>query len=288
MTRLQSRTLFIGLLLAAILGLLLLNQSGRLEGLKSVLLTPLAALQRGVAGLTGGLTTSLQGGSPDAAALRQENTDLKAQVAQLQKQVVDLQESQADFNLLASLLNYARTQPDSHYAAANVIGRDTSPFLSYVIIDLGSDAGVARDQPVVTDNGLVGTIVEVNCCAAKVRLITDPSSAVNARLQQSRDEGVAVGRFGGGLDLQYLSQQAQVKSGDLVLTSGLGGGYPSGVVIGTVSAVQRQAFDVLQTASITPGVDFNRLEIVLVITNFKPLDLTPFQAPTSTPAAAAP
>src|SRR5262249_8119488 len=174
------------------------------------------------------------------------------------------------------LLNYARSQPDSRYAAANVIGRDSSPFLSYIIIDLGSDSQVARNEPVVTDSGLVGIVVEVNCCAAKVRLITDPDSALNASMQQSPDEGVAVGRFGGGVDLQYLSQQAQIKPGDIVLTSGLGGGFPPGIVIGAVSAVQRQSFDVLQSASITPGVDFNRLEIVLVITNFQPRDLTPF------------
>jgi rod shape-determining protein MreC len=286
-TRLQSRTIFVALLLASILALLLLNQAGRLDGLKSVLLTPLAALQRGVAGATDGLTQAVRG-SPNDATLRQENADLKAQVAQLQKRIVDLQESQADLNLLSGLLNYARSQPDSRYAAANVIGRDSSPFLSYIIIDVGSDSGIARDQPVVSDNGLVGTVVAVNCCAARVRLITDPDSAVNARLQQSRDEGTAVGRFGGGLELQYLSQQAQVKTGDLVLTSGLGGGYPQGIVIGSVSAVQRQAFDVLQTASLTPGVDFNRLEIVLVITNFKPVDLTPFQGPAPTPAVSGP
>jgi rod shape-determining protein MreC len=287
MTRLQSRTVFVGLLLVAVLGLLLLNQTGRLDGIKSVLLTPLTMLERGVAGATAGVSASLHV-SPDSATLRQQNADLQAQVAQLQKRIVDLQESQADLNLLSGLLNYARSQPDNHYAAANVIGRDSSPFLSYIIIDLGSDASIARDQPVVTDNGLVGVVVELNCCAAKVRLITDPSSAVTARLQQSRDEGVAVGRFGGGLDLQYLSQQAVVKPGDLVLTSGLGGGYPEGIVIGSVSAVQRQAFDVLQTASLTPGVDFNRLEIVLIITNFKPVDLSPFQGPTPTPATAAP
>ncbi len=287
MTRLQSRTVFVALLLAAILALLLLNQSGRLEGLKGLLATPLTALQRGVAGATAGLTQTLRG-SPDDATLRQENADLKAQVAQLQKRIVDLQEGQADLNLLAGLLNYARSQPDNHYAAANVIGRDSSPFLSFIIIDLGTDSGVARDQPVVTDNGLVGTVVAVTCCSARIRLITDPDSAVNARLQQSRDEGIAVGRFGGGLELQYLSQQAQVKTGDQVLTSGLGGTYPQGIVLGTVSAVQRQAFDVLQTASLTPGVDFNRLEIVLVITNFKPVDLNPILAPAPTPAAATP
>ena len=287
MTRFQSRTLFVALLIAAILALLLLNQSGRLEGLKSVLLTPLSALQRGVAGATAGLVDTVRG-SPDDAALRQENADLKAQVAQLQKRIVTLQEGQADLNLLSGLLNYARSSPDNRYAAANVIGRDSSPFLSFIIIDLGTDSGVARDQPVVTDNGLVGVVVAVTCCSARVRLITDPDSAVNARLQQSRDEGVAVGRFGGGLDLQYLSQQAQVKTGDVVLTSGLGGGYPEGIVIGTVSAVQRQSFDVLQTTSLTPGVDFNRLEIVLVITNFKPIDLSPVLAPAPTPAVTTP
>jgi rod shape-determining protein MreC len=287
MTRFQSRTVFVALLIAAIVALLLLNQAGRLEGVKSVLLTPLSALQRGVAGATSGLVDTLHG-SPDAASLRQENANLKAQVAQLQKRIVDLQEGQADLNLLSGLLNYARSQPDNQYAAANVIGRDSSPFLSYIIIDLGTDSGVARDQPVVTDNGLVGTVVAVTCCSARVRLITDPDSAVNARLQTTRDEGVAIGRFGGGLDLQYLSQQAQVKTGDVVLTSGLGGGYPAGIVIGTVSAVQRQSFDVLQSTSLTPGVDFNRLEIVLVITNFKPIDLSPVLPPSPTQSVTTP
>jgi rod shape-determining protein MreC len=284
MTRLQARTIFVALLLVALLGLLFLNQGGRLAGLKSLLQVPLTTLQRVVAGASAGVgqLVPAASGQPD---LRQQNAQLQAQVAQLQKQVVQLQESQASFNLLASLLNYARSQPDNHYAAANVIGRDTSPFLSYIIIDLGSDSGVARDQPVVTDNGLVGTIVETNCCAAKVRIITDPNSAVSARLQSSRDEGVAVGRLGGGVDLQYLSQQAQVRPGDLVVTSGLGGSLPPGLVLGTVNAVQRQDYQVLQTASLTPGVDFNRLEIVLVITNFKPLDITPFQP---TPAAPGP
>jgi rod shape-determining protein MreC len=286
-SRLQSRTVFVALLVAAIVALLLLNQTGRLDEIKSVLLTPLGALQRGVAGATAGLAQAL-GGHPDDATLRQENEDLKAQVAQLQKRNVDLQENLVDLNLLSGLLNYARSVPENRYAAANVIGRDSSPFLSYIIIDRGTDDGVARDQPVVTDNGLVGTIVAVTCCSARVRLITDPDSAVTARLQQSRDECVAVGRYGGGLELQFCSQQAQIKSGDVVLTSGLGGRYPEGIVLGTVSAVQRQAFDVLQTASLTPGVDFSRLEIVLVVTNFKPIDLSPILQPAPTPAGAAP
>jgi rod shape-determining protein MreC len=212
--------------------------------------------------------------------------ELEARVIELEAENVRLRENETDLQLLSGLLDYARSQPDNRYEAANVIGRDPSAFLSYIVIDLGSDAGLARDMPVVTNQGLVGVIVELNCCAAKVRLVTDPDSAVNARLQASRDEGVAVGRFGGGLELDFLSQQAVVAPGDRVLTSGLGGKFPEGLVIGTVSAVQRQDYEVLQRAILTPGVDFNRLEIVLIITNFRPIDFTPLLQ--STPAAPAP
>jgi rod shape-determining protein MreC len=272
MTRLQSRTLVVVGLLAATLALLVLNQSGRLSGIKSLLLVPLTAIQRGVAGTAAGLGGLFQPGA-DVAALQQRIAELEARLVELEAQNVELRENEADLQLLAGLLDYERSRPDNRYAAANVIGRDPSPFLGYILIDLGSDTGLRRDMPVVTQQGLVGTIVELNCCAAKVRLITDPDSAVNARLQTTRDEGVAVGRFGGALELEYLSQQAEVAPGDLVLTSGLGGTFPEGLVIGTVSAVQRQDYEVLQKASLTPAVDFNRLEIVLIITNFQPVDL---------------
>jgi rod shape-determining protein MreC len=284
MTRLQARTIFVAVLVAAILALFVLNQSGRLETAKSLLLVPLTAIQRGIASATGGLVSAFQN-NPDAEALRQRNAELEAQIAQLQNQVVSLQENEAELRLISALLDYARTQPENRYLGATVIGRDTSPFLSYAIIDQGTDKGVARGMPVVTDQGLVGTVVETTCCSSKIRLITDPDSAVNARLQVSRDEGQAVGLFGGGLELQFLSQQAEVRPGDLVLTSGLGAAYPQGLVLGSVSAVQRQDYEVQQKASLTPAVDFNRLEIVLVIINFKPVDLTPLLQATA-PAAA--
>jgi rod shape-determining protein MreC len=279
MTRLQARSLLVVILLLACLALIALNQSGRLAGVKAVLETPLVVLQRGVSTLAGG-AGGAWGGGADAQALRQRNSELEAQVAGLQNQIIQLKESEADLQILSALLNYARTKPEHRYAAANVIGRDSSPFLSYIIIDLGSDAGIRRDMPVVTSQGLIGSVAEVNCCAAKVRLIIDSGSAVNARLQDSRDEGVAVGQFAGGLELQYLPQQAKVKVGDLVITSGLGGKYPEGLVIGAVSAIQRLDYEVLQKATVTPTADFNRLEIVLVITNFQPVDLTPFISPT--------
>src|SRR5439155_22095745 len=117
-----------------------------------------------------------------------------------------------------------------------------------------------------TDSGLVGRVVEVTSAACKVLLIIDSSSAVNARLQKSREEGVAVGQLAGGLQMQYLSQQAVVEPGDLVLTSGLGGTYPADIILGTVNAVHKLDYEVLQNADLTPGVDFKRLEMVVIIT----------------------
>jgi len=284
MSRLQTRTLVVAVLLLASISLLVLNQTGQLAGLKGVLLIPLTALQRSVAGAGAGLGRLFAPGG-DTAALQARIDALEAENVQLRAENIQLRENTADLQLLTGLLDYERSKPDNRYAAANVIGRDTSPFLGYIMIDLGSDAGLARDMPVVTEQGLVGTIVQTTCCASVVRLVTDADSAVTARLQTSRDEGIALGSFSGGLELQYLSQQADVTPGDIVLTSGLGGAYPEGLVLGTVSAVQRQDYEVLQKAILTPAVDFNRLEIVLIITDFQPVDLSPL---INTPAAPAP
>jgi rod shape-determining protein MreC len=274
MTRLQARSIVLVVLVAASLGLVALNQTGQLALVKSVLGVPLAAVQRGVSAVTSSVAGVFQR-NPDADALAARNAELEAQVAELQNRIVGYQENETELRILSALLDYARTAPQHEYAAANVIGRDTSAFRSFIFLDIGSDAGVRRDMPVVTNQGLVGLVVETTCCSSKIRLITDPESAINARLQASRDEGVVVGRQGGGLELQYLSQQAEIHPGDVVLTSALSGRVPAGIVLGTISAVQRLDYEVLQTAVVTPGVDFSRLEIVLVITNFQPVDLGP-------------
>jgi len=284
MNQLQQRAILVVLLVLIAFGLLTLNQSGALEPVRNLVLAPLTALQRSIAAATGGSAPQ----TADVAALQERNAELEAQVTELQGEVVQLRENEAQLNLLAGLLSWARTQPDNTYLAANVIGRDPSPFVSFIILDRGSDHGVARDMPVVTERGLVGRVVEVTSTACKVQLILDADSAVNARLQKSRDEGVVVGRLAGGLQMQFISQQAQVQPGDTVVTSGLGGTYPAGIVLGTVRAVEKQDFEVLQSADLVTGVDFSRLEIVLIIVNFKPVDLGAFFQPTSTPAAAAP
>ena len=213
----------------------------------------------------------------DLVSLRARNTELEAQVSQLQVQVIELQQRVNETEILAALVDFSRSNPESTYKAAAVIGRDPSPFLHYIIINRGSNDDIRRGMPVVTNQGLVGRVDAVIADAARVQLITDPASAVNVRLQNANTTAVALGSVTGDVSLDMISQDAIVQPGDLVLTSGLGGGYPSDLIIGQVITLRTLEYELFQQATIQPAVDFTRLAIVLVITNFRPVDITPLQ-----------
>jgi rod shape-determining protein MreC len=211
----------------------------------------------------------------DVVALRQRNAELEAEVARLQAQVVTLQNSVSEADALAALVNFSRSNPESSYTAASVIGRDPSPFLRYIIIDKGSTNGLLRGMPVVTDQGLVGRVDAVISSAARVQLITDPSSAVNIRLENAEKEAILTGTIAGDLTLDLVPQDVVLAAGDLVLTSGLGGGFPPDLIVGQVLNVRKQDADLFQQAIVQPVVDFTQLKIVLVITDFRPVDIAP-------------
>lgn len=211
----------------------------------------------------------------DMAALQQRNSELEAEVAELQTQVIQLQQQVGQTEILAALVDFERVRPENTYRAAAVIGRDPSPFLHYVIINRGSNDGILRGMPVVTDQGLVGRVDAVIADAARVQLITDPASSVNVRLQNAETEASLSGSVTGDVTLDLIPQDTNVRAGDLVLTSGLGGGYPPDLIVGQVVNVRTREFDLFQQATVQPVVDFNRLQIVLVIVNFKPVDIAP-------------
>lgn len=218
----------------------------------------------------------------DMASLRQTNAELEAEVAELQSQVIQLQQEVGQTQVLAALVDFSRLRPENKYAAAAVIGRDPSPFLHYVIINRGSNEGILRGMPVVTNQGLIGRIDAVIADAARVQLITDPASSVNVRLQNAETEASLVGSITGDLTLELIPQDIDIERGDLVLTSGLGGGYPPDLIIGQIVNVRRRDFDLFQQATVQPVVDFNQLELVLVIVNFEPVDIAPL-LPVPTP-----
>jgi rod shape-determining protein MreC len=263
-------------------GVIALALGGYLTPLSRVILNPLISAQTWIATRFQTLQNILNAPA-DVSTLRQENLDLKAEISRLQVQIIEIQQELTEAQVLASLVDYARSRSENRYVAAAVIGRDPSPFLHYVIINRGSDDGFRKGMPVVTQQGLVGQISAVTAGAARVQLINDPGSTVNVFLQQSETEAVLVGNISGEINLELIPQAAKIQTGDIIVTSGYGGNYPPNLLVGQVSTVRSNAYDLFQSASVQPAVDFSQLEIVLVITNFQPIDITPLMPNPSTP-----
>jgi rod shape-determining protein MreC len=269
----NSNTQTIVLVLVAA-GLLLLALGGYLGPVLNAALEPVFGVQGWFYNRFQGIQDFFNAPS-DLARLRLENSQLREENANLQTQIIALQQQVSEVDLLSALLDFARARPENSYQAAAVISRDPSPFLHYVIINRGSDDGVRRGMPIVAQEGLVGRVAQVTANAARVQLITDPAAQVSVQLQPSEVDGVLTGSLTGDLAIDLIPQDAQVAAGDLVLTSGIGGGFPANILVGQVSNVRQAATALFQTASVQPVVDFTRLEIVLVIVNFQPVDLTP-------------
>jgi len=255
-------------------GLIALALGGYLTPLSRILVNPMVAVQTWIATRYQAVQEFVNA-PQDTTQLRQRNSELEAQVANLQTQIIELQEQLSETNVLSALVDFARANPDNRYQAAAVIARDPSPFLQYVIINRGSDGGLRRGMPVVSQKGLIGRIAAVTAGASRVQLITDPSSTVNVRLEPSGAQAILQGQITGEIVLDMIPQEANVQAGDLVLTSGLGGGYPPNILIGQVASVRSRDQDVFQSASVQTVTDFSQLNIVLVIVNFKPIDITP-------------
>jgi rod shape-determining protein MreC len=189
--------------------------------------------------------------------------------------VVELQQQLSQAEVLYALLDFARARPENQYIASAVIGRDPSPFLHYIIIDHGSDDGLRHGMPVVTEQGLVGIVDAVTARAARVQLINDPNSVVNVYLQSSQVQAQINGSVTSEINLLMVTQNAKVPINELVLTSGLGGDFPANIVIGKVTSIRKLETDLFQTATVQPVVDLTNISAVLVITNFKPVDISP-------------
>lgn len=217
----------------------------------------------------------------DVEELRVRNIELENEVSRLQSQIVILQEQLDESQGLEELLGYARRRPEFQYAAAAVVGKDPSPFLHYIIIDHGSDEGIRRGMPVVTQSGLVGRIDAVTAGAARVQLITDPGSVVNVKLQSQKVNAQIIGSITGEISLEMVPQDTNLEPGEVILTSGLGGTYPADILIGQVITVRQFENELFQTATIQPIVDYSQLQAVLVIKNFRPVDISPLQPSTS-------
>jgi len=275
MTGTRTRWLAIGVVGALVLLALVLGQLGYMQSVRNVTRTLLAPFQSGMANLSADFS-NLVHSARDLRDLRQRNAQLQAEANRLSVENARLTEVERENQRLRQLLNFTQSNPWYDYRAAAVvghkIGEDTSNLLFSIFIDVGARDGVAVDMPVITDRGLVGRAVAVGPNVAEVLLLIDPSSVVNARVQNSRVTGIVRGNIDGGLVMERIPQGETVSPGDIVLTSGLGGNFPDKLVIGQITEVFRRDSDMFQSARIRPTVDFGKLETVLVITTFTPTD----------------
>jgi rod shape-determining protein MreC len=174
---------------------------------------------------------------------------------------------------LRSLLDF-KEQVEFVVTPAQVIGRNPSTWFANLTIDRGSRHGIKVDMPVVTNQGLVGKIIEVYPSYSKVQLLISPDSGISAIVQRTRDNGVLIGLSSpsGYSQITRLHSKSEVKEGDVIVSSPLTGIYPKGLVIGRVVEVYDDPISLERSALVKPEVDFDRLEEVLIIINYTPED----------------
>ncbi len=196
--------------------------------------------------------------------VEENNRQLRREMDLLQEQNAQLRESAAATERLAALLEFKK-QALPTLVAAQVIGRDTGNWYKTIILNKGTSDGLQSDQGVITPAGVVGRIVKTTSSTAVVLLLTDPNNAIAGLIQRTRDEGIIEGTTHGVARLKYIPLLSTAKPGDRVVTSGLVGGFPRGLAIGTITRIDKEDEALFQSAEISPEVDPNRVEEVLVI-----------------------
>lgn len=283
------------LLIALILVGILLRSTGNFGLVQDASFGAFSPIQTFIIDMTNGVT-NLFGGFRDVNQLRAQVKDLQEQLNTAVIDSVRVKELEIENSDLRAQLQYKQENPDylltgatileENENRAQVIGQDPSTLVNYILIDQGRDDNVAVGMPVVTPAGLVGRVTEVGAHWARVLLLNDASSSVNAVVQSTRATGIVQGQ-GQGSDLlvmRYLPLGDSVKVDDLILTSGIGGAFPKRLVLGQVVQVNQRDTDLFTEAIIRPSVDLSRLEYVLVMKKFTPADITTEPTPTPTPS----
>ncbi|BFU95724.1 MAG: Cell shape-determining protein MreC [Nitrospira sp.] len=193
-----------------------------------------------------------------------ENEQLRQDIEWLKGQNTQLREAAAATERLTALLHF-KEQALPTVVAAQVIGRDATSWYRSVILNKGESDGIKPDMGVITPAGVVGRVVKTNSATSVVLLVTDPNNAIAGLIQRTRDEGIVEGTQQGLAKLKYIPMLSSVRSGDRVITSGLVGGFPRGLALGTISRIDKEEGALFQSAELTPEVDVGRLEEVLVI-----------------------
>lgn len=203
---------------------------------------------------------------------RQANLRLKAQIELLKLENRRYQEVLLTNKRLQDLLKF-QDNTDDPLLPAMVTGWDSSGMFKSIIIDKGSRGGVAINMAVVNSEGVVGRVVSVSPHYSQVLLVTDHNCAIDGLVQSSRGRGMLKGDGSGECYFDYVIKTCEIKRGDAIVTSGLGGVFPKGLHLGRVKSVDDSPYKLFKDVKVVPAVNFNNLEEVLIILtkNFIPL-----------------
>ncbi len=196
--------------------------------------------------------------------LQRENEALRQRLLELEQEAVRRAEIEQTNRRLSELLDF-RASLRGEARAAEVIGKDPQPWFRSFVINKGEADGIRKGMAVLSAYGVVGQIHTASAHAARVLLITDHNSGIDAVVQRSRARGIVEGAVSEGCVMKYLRQGEDVQVGDRVVTSGLDGIFPKGIVVGRITGLSRRSRGLLQSAVVEPMVPFDRLEEVLVV-----------------------
>lgn len=262
----KGTTLLIALLVVSLVLVIVYIREGDEGPLHTVqdstaaLSSPLSSIGAATSSLAASATMSLDDLTADGQTLNQ----LRQSNATLSQMVVELEEYRQEATRLESLIGlhdaYGFTS-----VAARVTGYSSDSYNRIITIDAGSASGVKEGLPVMGSTGVIGQIISVSTYSSQVRLLNDAQSGVAVMLQSSRTEGILSGSVEGVLYLDGVDESVEVKEGEAVITSGLGGGYFRGLVIGTVSKVEQRQGDATRTIVVSPNASFSNISEVLVV-----------------------
>lgn len=196
--------------------------------------------------------------------LEKENRMLKQRIAELHAETHRMEELRLANERLKQLLQF-REKNTAAMIGAEVIGQDASSWFKSVTVDKGERDGVKKGMAVISPVGVIGQILKVAPHYATVLLITDYNSAVDAIVQRTRAKAIVEGKGENRLQLKYLLRTEEVAVGDAVVTSGLGGNFPKGLMVGEVKKVDKKGHGVFQYAELVPSADMTQLEEVFII-----------------------
>lgn len=259
---------WVGAMVALAVFLVLAGQVGVLSPFQSLFLKAASPLEAGMRTVFGPVASVLSDAG-SIGELQDENQQLRLRNEELQNRVTQLEQDAVRVRELEQALGITRQFEAEDLLPANIIHRDASPFSDVAVIDRGKSSGIGSGMVVLSSQGtLIGTVTRSLDERAFIRLISDSKSRVNAEVLDTQVGGVVKGNP--GHQLSFDLAQGDIKVGDRIVTSGLGGNYPRGRLIGVVTEVADTPQDVHRRVKVEPAVRLSTAETVLVLKSFVP------------------